>query len=137
MSVIEAAQRQMSRPFTLGIITGLAAFFGYLPGSSRAFDYDGSVTVANFVFTPSLLDPFRRDVVLNNHPFFSFLEHLVYTASGSRSEVLMRMLPITAGAATVGLIVGWTAARFRPTVGLAAGAIRMVNDMLDQVEDRP
>jgi len=52
-------------------IAGLLTALAYLPGSGSAFDYDGSVTIDQFIRTGSLLDPFRRQVVFNNHPGFS------------------------------------------------------------------
>src|SRR4051794_15081168 len=94
----------------LGLLAALATAVAYLPGSGRTLDYDGAVTVGSFVATPSLLDPFRRQAVFNNHPLFSFLEPLVSSATGSRSELLLRLLPIGFGAATVG-VLAWALAR--------------------------
>ena len=111
----------------LGITAALVTAAAYLPGSGRAFDYDGSVTVAKFVRTESLLDPFRRQVVFNNHPAFSFLEHLVYSVTGSASSWVMRLLPIAAAAACVGLLVGAAGRRWGPRIGLTAGALLATN----------
>src|SRR3954467_6764016 len=75
-----------------GFLAACVVIGTYLVGAGRAFGYDASVTVANFVRTPSLLDPLRRQVVYNNHVAFSFLEHVIYTVSGSSSERTMRVL---------------------------------------------
>jgi len=115
------------RSTVLGITAALVTAAAYLPGSGRAFDYDGSVTVAKFVRTESLLDPFRRQVVFNNHPAFSFLEHLVYSVTGSASSWVMRLLPIAAAAACVGLLVGAAGRRWGPRIGLTAGALLATN----------
>ena len=98
----------------LGIGAGLATAAAYLIGSGRALDYDGSVTVANFVRTPSLLDPFRRQVVFNNHPAFSFIEHIVYSVTGSTNGWVLRLVPIGAAAACVGLLVAVGAVSLKP-----------------------
>lgn len=101
----------------LGWAGFVVATGAYLIGAGRSYAYDESVTVGAFVNTPSLLDPFRRQIVFNNHPFFSFLEHLVWDAGG-RSETWMRVLPAAAGAAAVGM-VAWAVCR---RWGLLAGA---------------
>ena len=101
----------------------------YLVGSSRSFDYDGSVTVAHFIRTPSLFAPFTRQVVFNNHVAFSFLEHLVYLATGSASETTMRLLPIACAAATVGLLVAILARTTPLLVAIAAGVLLATNPL--------
>ena len=113
----------------MGIAAGCAVAVAYLPGSDRAFGYDESVTIANFVRTPSLFDPFRKQVVYNNHVAFSFLEHLIYTITGSASERTMRFLPILCGAACVALLVTVLAARTTTWVALAAGALLATNPL--------
>lgn len=87
------------------IATAAGAWAFYWVGSSRAFSYDGAASVKNFIATPSDFDAFRKHVVFNNHPLLSFLEHLVFDATGSRSEMVMRVLPVTFAAATVGLML--------------------------------
>ena len=87
-----------------GIGSGLATFVFLLFGVTRAYDLDDSLTVGVFVATPSISDAFTQAYVLNNHVFFSFLEHLVYTSTGSQSEPVMRMLPIVFAA-----VVRWRA----------------------------
>jgi hypothetical protein len=112
-----------------GVLAACVVVLVYLRGAGRAFSYDASVTVANFVRTPSLLDPFRRQVVYNNHVAFSFLEHVVYTVSGSASERTMRVLPIVCAACCVGIIVGFIAARTGMWAGVIAGALLATNPM--------
>ena len=85
------------------VVAGTGAWVFYWIGSSRAFSYDGAVSVKNFIATPSVFDAFRKHVVFNNHPLLSFLEHLVFDATGSRSEMVIRVLPVTFAAATIGL----------------------------------
>lgn len=99
----------------------------YLIGSTRAFGYDSAVTVFNFVATPSLLDPFQRQVVFNNHPLFSFAEHLIYGLTGSQAEILMRLLPITAAAVAVGILTAVVARAHTVLSGLTAGLILATN----------
>lgn len=99
----------LSRPSRFGcaLFGGAATVISaaiYLVGGTRALGYDSAVTVASFVATPSLLDPFRRQVVFNNHPLFSFAEHLIYNLTGSQAEIVMRLLPIAAGALAVGVL---------------------------------
>jgi len=117
----------------MGIAAGCAVAVAYLPGSDRAFGYDESVTIANFVRTPSLFDPFHRQVVYNNHVAFSFLEHLIYTITGSASERTMRFLPILCGAACVALVVAVLAARTTTWVALTAGALLATNPLFVDV----
>ncbi|TML83648.1 MAG: hypothetical protein E6G09_08485 [Actinobacteria bacterium] len=88
----------------VGVAAGAVTFGVYLVGSGRSYDYDSSETVGSFIATPSLLDPFRRQLVYNNHPLFSFLDHLVYSAGG-RSALDLRILPILFGAAVVAIVV--------------------------------
>src|SRR2546429_6711180 len=64
----------------IGAVLGTVTFAVYLLGSGRNYDYDSSETVGMFVATRSLLDPFRRQDVFNNHPLLSFVDHLVYSA---------------------------------------------------------
>jgi len=61
-----------------GALLGLAVTGVYFIGAGRAYGYDASVTVHQFVVTPSLLDPLHRQALYNNHVLFSFVDHLVY-----------------------------------------------------------
>jgi len=110
-------------------LCALATAGVYMVGASRSFDYDESVTVANFVRTPSLFAPFTRQAVFNNHVAFSALEHVVYLVTGSASEATMRALPIVCAAATVGLLVAWLARHAPLTVAVGAGALLAANPL--------
>jgi len=100
-------------------------------GSSRSFGYDAAATFANFVATPSLWDAFAvrsviptipvTQVATNDHVLVSLLSHLIYSATGSRSEVVYRVLPALAGGATVGLSTGVLVRRFGLLAGACAG----------------
>ena len=124
----EPGRVQRRRGAQLGLLAGVVVGAAYLPGSGRGFDYDSSITTESFIRTP-LADPFRRQEFLNNHPLFSFLEHLVYSATGSTSGWALRPLPIAFAAATVGLLVGVVSARRSPGLGLAAGALVALNPL--------
>ena len=117
------------RAVIVGLLSGVAVTVAYLPGSGRGFDYDSSITTEDFIRTPSLIDPFRRQEFFNNHPLFSFLEHLIYSTTGSSSGWALRPLPIVFAAATVGLLVGVVTARHSAGLGLAAGALVALNPL--------
>lgn len=110
-----------------GVLSALASWAVYSVGSDRAFDYDSSVTVANFVVTPSPLDVFQRQIVFNNHPLFSFAEHLIYSLTGLQSEVPMRLLPIAAGAVAVGALVSYLSWTLGLLPGFAGGLVLATN----------
>jgi MFS family permease len=100
-------------------------------GSNRSFGYDAAATFANFVATPSLWDSFAvrsviptvpvTQVATNDHVLVSLVSHLIYSATGSRSEVVYRLLPALAAGATVGLSTGILVRRFGMLAGLCAG----------------
>jgi hypothetical protein len=123
---------RLSPPFgvrgaaALGGVAGALTCAVYLVGSGRTYDYDSSETVGAFIATPSLLDPFRRQIVYNNHPLFSFLDHLVYSA-GARSALDLRILPILFGGAVVALVAGSCARRWGPLAAAAAGLVLAAN----------
>jgi len=114
-----------------GALLGIATFAVYMIGSSRSFGYDAAATFANFVATPSLWDAFAvrsviptipvSQVATNDHVLVSLLSHLIYSATGSRSEVVYRVLPALAGGATVGLSTGVLVRRFGLLAGACAG----------------
>ncbi len=110
----------------VGVAAGAVTFAVYLVGSGRSYDYDSSETVGSFIATPSLLDPFRRQLVYNNHPLFSFLDHLVYSAGG-RSPLDLRILPILFGAAVVAIVVGWCARQWGVVAAATAGLLLGAN----------
>jgi hypothetical protein len=112
----------------LGLAVAVVTVAVYQIGSGRSLDYDSSLTVGAFVKTPSLFDPFRRQIQLNNHPLFSVLEHIVWSL-GFHSETSLRVLPIVFGALTVALITAWCARCWGLLSGLSAGAVLATNPM--------
>jgi hypothetical protein len=100
-------------------------------GSNRSFGYDAAATFANFIATPSLLDAFAvrsviptipvTQVATNDHVLLSLLSHVIYSATGARSEVVYRLLPALAASGTVGVSTGVLARRFGLLAGLCAG----------------
>jgi len=124
--------RTSSRPAALaGALLGVATFAIYMIGSNRSFGYDAAATFANFVATPSLLDAFAvrsviptipvTQVATNDHVLLSLISHLIYSITGSRSEIVYRVLPALAGGATVGLSTGVLGRRFGLLAGVCAG----------------
>ena len=100
-------------------------------GSNRSFGYDAAATFANFVATPSLWDSFAvhsviptipvTQVATNDHVLLSFLSHVIYSVTGSRSEVVYRLLPALAAGGTVGVSTAALARRFGVLAGISAG----------------
>src|SRR2546423_2959975 len=100
-------------------------------GSNRSFGYDAAATFANFIATPSIWDAFAvrsviptipvTQVATNDHVLVSLLSHLIYSATGSRSEVLYRFIPALAAGATVGLSTRALVRRFGLLAGICAG----------------
>jgi hypothetical protein len=101
-------------------------------GADRSLDYDGSVTVGAFIATDDLWTPLRRQIVFNNHPLFSFLDHLVWLAGG-QSELVLLALPVLCGAAGAAVLAGWTAARGGAAAGVVAGALLAANPAYAQL----
>src|SRR2546430_16160705 len=110
------------RSGAMGLLLGVLTFAVYMLGSNRSFGYDAAATFANFIATPSLLDAFAvrsviptipvTQVATNDHVLLSLLSHLIYSATGSRTEVLYRFIPALAGGATVGVATAALARRF-------------------------
>jgi hypothetical protein len=102
-----------------------------MAGSNRSFGYDAAATFANFIATPSLWDAFAvrtviptvpiEHVATNDHVLLSLLSHLVYSATGTRNEVVYRLLPALAAGATVGVSTTALSRRFGLVAGLSAG----------------
>ena len=100
-------------------------------GSNRSFGYDAAATFANFIATPSIWDAFAvrsviptipvTQVATNDHVLVSLLSHLIYSATGSRSEVLYRFLPALAAGGTIGLSTSALSRRFGLLAGICAG----------------
>ncbi len=110
----------------VGVLASVVTASFYVLGSGRAYDYDSSESVGSFIATRSLLDPFRRQLQFNNHPLFSFIDHIVYTLGG-QSEAALRAFPITVGALTVGIVGYWAANKWGPSAGVIAAALLAAN----------
>lgn len=123
---------QARRPVFLGAVMGVLVGAVYFLGAGRALDYDGSVTVGWFVRHGSLLDVFRTTYAFNNHPYFSFVEHLVWSAGG-HGEAALRVVPIGCAAVTVGIVVAWSGRRWGTIQGVVAGSVLAANPMYAQL----
>ena len=115
----------------MGLLLGVLTFAVYMVGSNRSFGYDAAATFANFIATPSLLDAFAfrsviptipvTQVATNDHVLLSLASHVIFSLTGSRSEVVYRLLPGLAAGATVGLSTAVLTRRFGLIAGLCAG----------------
>src|SRR5207248_1069183 len=100
-------------------------------GSNRSFGYDAAASFANFIATPSIWDAFAvrsviptipvAQVATNDHVLISLASHVIYSLTGSRSEVVYRVLPALAAGGTVGLSTGALTRRFGLLAGVCAG----------------
>src|SRR2546425_6928038 len=125
------SETSANRAALTGAILGVATFAVYMIGSNRSFGYDAAATFANFIATPSIWDAFAvrsviptipvTQVATNDHVLVSLLSHLIYSATGSRSEVLYRLLPALAAGATVGVSTAALGRRFGLLGGICAG----------------
>jgi hypothetical protein len=114
-----------------GTLLGAATAAVYLIGSNRSFGYDAAATFANFVATPSIWDAFAVSTVLptiplksvasNDHVLLSLISHLIYSTTGSRSEIVYRLVPALAAGGVVGVSASALAQRFGLLAGAAAG----------------
>jgi hypothetical protein len=112
----------------VGVLLGVATTAVYMIGSGRSYGYDAAASFANFIATPSLVDAFAvrsalpitplKSIASNDHVFLSLVSHVIYSITGSRSEVVYRLLPALAGGGTVGVMATILSRRF----GLLAGA---------------
>src|SRR5450759_121680 len=122
---------QHRAPAIVGAILGIATAAVYLIGANRSYGYDAAATFANFVATPSVWDAFAihsvlptvpiKSVASNDHVLLSFLSHVIYSMSGSRSEIVYRLLPALAAGATVGVTTTVLNLRFGLVAGISAG----------------
>ena len=118
-------------PAIAGTILGVATVAVYLIGSNRSFGYDAAATFANFVASPSIWDAFAirnvlptvplKSVASNDHVLLSLISHLIYSTTGSRSEIVYRLVPALAAGGTVGVTTAALAQRFGLLAGAAAG----------------
>src|SRR5437763_162828 len=113
----------LDKPIGAGAAVTAAVFGLYWMGSRRAYGFDASVSVHRFIATSSLLDPFRRQAVYNNHPLFSFLDHVVYSVVHSSDERILRIVPIVASALSAGLLAAALVRRVGLVAALAAAAV--------------
>src|SRR5207248_461536 len=119
------------RSGAMGLLLGVLTFAVYMVGSNRSFGYDAAATFANFIATPSLLDAFAfrsviptipvTQVATNDHVLLSLASHVIFSLTGSRSEVVYRLLPGLAAGATVGLSTAVLTRQFGLIAGLCAG----------------
>jgi len=119
------------KAYAAGVLLGAATAAVYLIGSNRSFGYDAAATFANFVATPSVWDAFAINTVIptiplksvasNDHVLLSLISHLIYSATGSRSEVVYRLVPALAAGGVVGVSTTALAQRFGLLAGTAAG----------------
>ena len=133
-------------PTIAGTVLGLATTAIYLIGSNRSFGYDAAATFANFIATPSLWDAFAvhsamptielKSIASNDHVLLSLVSHLIYSVSGSRNEVVYRVLPAVAGGATVGVMATVLSRKFGMLAGLSAAVyIATVPLFVDNARD--
>jgi len=126
-------------PIRVGVFLGLATAAAYLIGSARSFGYDAAATFANYVATPNLVDAFAVHSVLpsiqlkyiasNDHVFLSLVSHVIYSVTGSRSEVVYRLVPALAAGGTVGVSTAVLAKRFGILAGGCAGIFIATNPL--------
>ncbi len=126
-------------PIRVGMFLGLATAAAYLIGSGRSFGYDAAATFANYVATPNLVDAFAVHSVLpsiqlkyiasNDHVFLSLVSHVIYSVTGSRSEVVYRLVPALAAGGTVGVSAAVLARRFGLVAGACAGIFIATNPL--------
>ena len=128
-----------AREGAIGLALGIATAVAYLIGSGRVFGYDSAVTFANFIATPNLLDAFAihsqqatiplAQIAGNDHVLVSLLSHLIYSLTGTRSEIVYRLLPALAAGGTVGVATAVLAKRFGLAAGVSAGLYVATNPM--------
>jgi hypothetical protein len=116
----------------VGAVVAAAGGLLYIDGLGRSYSYDESVTVANFVNTPSILDPLRRQVAFNNHPLLSLLDHAVFSVTGRHDEVVMRIVPLVAALAAVAVLTAVCTYRIGLLAGLAGGVVLASNPLFAQ-----
>src|SRR5712664_3920359 len=105
-AVLRRALSHPNAPVVVGAALGIATTAAYLIGSGRSFGYDAAATFGNFVATPNLIDAFAvhsampsmplKSIASNDHVFLSLISHVIYSLTGSRSEVAYRLVPALA-----------------------------------------
>jgi hypothetical protein len=138
-AVIRRALSHPRAPIVVGAVLGIATTAGYLIGSGRSFGYDAAATFGNFVATPNLIDAFAvhsamptmplKSIASNDHVFLSLMSHFIYSLTGSRSEMVYRLVPALAAGGTVGVSAVALARRFGLLAGACAGLFIATNPM--------
>lgn len=131
MKTWKSLSRKPDRGLAAGVVLGSLTFAVYVVGSNRSFGYDAAATFANFIATPSILDAFAvraviptipvTQVATNDHVLLSLVSHVIYSVSGSRNEVLYRVIPALAAGVTVGISTTVLVRRFGMLAGICAG----------------
>ncbi len=137
--MIRRALSHPRAPIVVGAVLGIATAAGYLIGSGRSFGYDAAATFGNFVATPNLIDAFAvhsamptmplKSIASNDHVLLSLMSHFIYSLTGSRSEVVYRLVPALAAGGTVGVSAVALARRFGLLAGACAGLFIATNPM--------
>src|SRR6266566_4755268 len=128
---------RFTKAIWVGIVLGVLTTAAYLIGAGRSFGYDAAATFASYVATPNLIDAFAVHAVLpsiplktiasNDHVFLSLISHVIYSLTGSRSEVVYRLVPAVAAGGTVGASTAVLAKRFGLVAGACAGLFIATN----------
>jgi len=126
-------------PIRVGILLGIATAAVYVIGSGRSFGYDAAATFANFVATPNLMDAFAvhpvlptivlKSIASNDHVFLSLISHAIFSLTGSRSELVYRVVPALAAGGTVAVSAVVLARRFGLLAGTCAGLFIAANPL--------
>jgi hypothetical protein len=137
--VLRRALSHANAPIVVGAALGVATTAVYLIGSGRSFGYDAAATFGNFVATPNLIDAFAvhsampsmplKSIASNDHVFLSLISHVIYSLTGSRSEVVYRLVPALAAGGTVGVSAAALASRFGLLAGASAGVFVATNPL--------
>jgi len=116
-----------------GASVALIAFVFGAVGIGRSFGYDEGFTYVAFVNGGSLRRALTTQWVFNNHQMFSAIQALWWRL-GFVGESAQRVLPVAAGAMTVGLVGWYTARRVGVVAGATAGLVLTFNPIyLEQV----
>ncbi len=137
--MLRRALSHPNAPILLGAALGIATTAAYLIGSGRSFGYDAAATFGNFVATPNLIDAFAvhsampsmplKSIASNDHVFLSLISHVIYSLTGSRSEMVYRVVPALAAGGTVGVSGAVLARRFGLLAGACAGLFIATNPL--------
>jgi uncharacterized membrane protein len=70
-----------------------------------------------------------KSIASNDHVFLSLISHVIYSLTGSRSEVVYRLVPALAAGGTVGVSAAALARRFGLLAGVSAGLFIATNPL--------